>query len=183
MATIRPFLGCLGIGICLYAAGVSVADYQQVATGADPHRVTAQSLRDELQRTGLAVRFTDPKGLPVPSVTGVARHGSAVVGFEFQLFPSSDVATVRQVGLLDAEDFGWPRRDRSFFLDRWVRGVIANVAFAEYEQNVIEGPQQTFAEAHEAQLAEQRVQRALDDALFHSFPEDDPYAHALLRRP
>ncbi len=173
-------------GLILYmAAGLianAVAGSHRVATGGDPHSVSAQRLKSELAGTGLAIHYLQPAGEPVPSVTGVAHDGKALLGFEFQLYPSSDEATVSDVGKLRAKDLGWPRKYDGFLLHRLVRGVLGNVAFAEYKQGVIES-HYTVAEAHEVQLAHQHIVRALDNALFGSFPSNDPYAHALLAAP
>ncbi len=183
MSRLRRSGVVVSVMIFLLAVTAASGGYRKVATNSDPHCLTAQSLRLHLERSGLAIRFIRHVDEPVPSIVGVARRGSEVLGFEFQLFPSSDEATVSRVGRLEAADFSWPPRFHGFLLGRWVRGVIANVAFAEYERNVVEGPRQSVGEAHRAQLDEQELQRAVDDALFSSFPARDPFAHAVSGRP
>ena len=147
-------------------------------TGGDPYLVSAERLRSELAGSGAKIRFVAPRGGSIPSVVGVARDGGAVIGFEFQLYPSSDAATVAAAGELRAARFGWPHRYRGFRLKVEVRGVLGNVVYAEYERGAVERDS-TVREVRRRQLAHQRIMRALDDALFASFPADDPFAVAL----
>ncbi|HZO05581.1 MAG TPA: hypothetical protein VFB52_04280 [Solirubrobacterales bacterium] len=163
------------------------AEWQQVprvagdagVTGGDPYLVSAERLRSELAGSGAKIRFAASRGGAIPSVVGVARDGGAVIGFEFQLYPSSDVATVAAAGELRAARFGWPRRYRGFLLKVEVRGVLGNVVYTEYERGAVES-HSTVREVNRRQRARQRIMRALDDALFASYPEDDPFAVALL---
>jgi hypothetical protein len=108
--------------------------------------------------------------------------GAEPIGFEFRLYPSSDQATVRGLGKMRSTDFGWPKEHRGFIYEPQVRGVLANVAFAEYEWFDLHTHRSRVA-ALKSQRAEQRLMRALDDALFGSFPRKDPYVHAVLPTP
>ncbi|HZO05580.1 MAG TPA: hypothetical protein VFB52_04275 [Solirubrobacterales bacterium] len=178
----RKPLACLAAVVaCLFVVG-SVAAAEKVAIEGDPHVVSEQSLKDELMKTGVAIQFHTVESGEVPSVVGVARDGGAVVGFEFQLYPSSDEATAWDLGELPAAAFGWPPKYKDFLLKVEVRGVLGNVAFAEYERGVLES-QSTVKEVNERQRSKQRVARALDDALFGLFPSSDPYVHALATVP
>lgn len=181
-ATICAFLAVVCVGAALVAMAVARSD--RVASGGDPYKVSSQRLRRELALTGVKIRYLYPRSEPAHAVVGIARQGPAVIGFEFQLFPSSDEATVFDLGKLRAVDFGWPRQYRGVLLEHRTRGVLANVAFEEYEKLVLESHDRSSHNAAMAdQLAAQRVHRALDNALFNSFPARDPYARALSATP
>jgi hypothetical protein len=167
--------------VSLLAAFALGAD-GRVASGGDPYLVTAGRLRDELAAKGIEARFVRAPGT-VPALAGVATMaGAEPVGFEFRLYSSSDQATVRGLGRMRSTDFGWPEEHRGVIYEPQVRGVLGNVAFAEYEWFNLH-THRNRAAALKAQLAEQRLMRALDDALFGSFPGQDPYAHAVLPAP
>lgn len=173
----------LGLSLVVIAVGVlaalALAVDGRVASGGDPHRVTASRLRAELAAKGIEARFVQAPG-PVLALAGVAHMGEAEpVGFEFRLYPSSDQATARGLGKMRSTDFGWPKEQLGFIYESRVRGVLGNVAFAEYEWFDLDTHRSRSA-ALKSQLAEQRLLRALDDALFGSFPTNDPYAHAML---
>jgi len=152
------------------AVVLAVTGSSQVADG-DPHRVTVGQLRDRLERSGLQIRTIREPTRSIPTIVGVASAGHAAIGFEFQVFPASDVATVRKLGRLRSTDFGWPPARFNPLYRTWIRGVLGNVAYAQYE---IETDGQLLAES-----ARRRIVQMLDDALFSSFSPDDPYAHAL----
>lgn len=163
-------------------AAVAMAVDGRVASGGDPYRVTAGRLRGELAAMGIKARFVHARG-PVPALAGVADMGGAEpVGFEFRLYPSSDQTTVRDLGTMRSTDFGWPKEQLGFIYEPRIRGVLGNVAFAEYEWFDL-NTHRSRAAALRSQLAEQRLLRALDDALFGSFPAKDLYAHAVLPEP
>jgi len=63
-----------------------------------------------------------------------------------------------------------------------IRGVLANVAYAQYEiePRSASRTMQTYLRSEGIRRA---IRRALDDALFRAFPKDDPYAHALEAAP
>ncbi|HEX4463960.1 MAG TPA: hypothetical protein VH042_04890 [Solirubrobacterales bacterium] len=144
--------------------------------------MTSSRLRDELAAKGIEARFVQAPG-PVPAVAGVAKMGNAEpVGFEFRLYADSDQATVRGLGRMHSTDFGWPKEQLGVIYQPRVRGVLGNVAFAEYEWHKL-NTHGGRAAALRSQLAKQRLLRALDDALFGSFPTKDPYAHAVLPEP
>jgi hypothetical protein len=174
-----PALALIMVGV---AAAVALALDGRVASGGDPYRVTAGRLRDELAAKGVEARFVSAPGT-VPALAGVAKLGDAEpVGFEFRLYPGSDEATVAGLGRMRSTDFGWPREQLGFIYEPRIRGVLGNVAFAEYEWFDLH-THLSRAAALRSQLAEQRLLRALDDALFGSFPAGDPYAHAQLAAP
>lgn len=163
-------------------AAFAMAGDQRVATGGDPYRVTASKLRDELVARGVEARFVPAPG-GVETLAGVAKMpGAEPAGFEFRLYPSSDQATVRGLGRMRSTDFGWPREQLHFVFESRIRGVLGNVAFAEYEWFDLNTHRSRVA-AIESQLAEQRLLRAIDDALFASYPASDPYVHALSSSP
>jgi hypothetical protein len=167
--------------VCLLAAFALGAD-GRVASGGDLYLVTAGRLREELAAKGVEARFVRAPGT-VPALAGVARMAEAEpVGFEFRLYPSSDQATVRGLGKMASTKFGWPEEHRGVIYEPQVRGVLGNVAFAEYEWFDLD-THRSRAGALKSQLAEQRLLRALDDALFGSFPRQDPYVHAVLPTP
>lgn len=170
--------------VCIAVAAAALAGGDRVATGGDPYRVKAERLRSELAKTGLRIRYIHPHGEPTRTVAGVAEFGWAgPIGFEFQLYPSSDQATVRGVGKLRLADFGGPAK--IIFEPKVIRGVLGNVAFAEYE--IPDPGEEESAPSRKIglhrQLQVQRLNRSLDDALFNSFPAADPYANALSTTP
>ena len=181
MSVVRRLVCLAGVVACLVVVG-SVAAAEKVAVGGDPYVVSEQRLKDELIATGVAIQFHTVEFGEVPSVVGVASDGGAAIGFEFQIYPSSDEATAWDLGELPAAAFGWPPKYKDFLLQVEVRGVLGNVAFAEYERGAVESAS-TAKEVNERQRSEQRVVRALDDALFGSFPPADPYVHALANEP
>ncbi len=173
----------IAILACVAAASTATAhDGVRVASGGDPYRVSAAHLRHELTTSGIEIRFTHPRGEPVPAVTGVGSSGRASIGFEFQLYPSSDQASVRDLGRLRAPDFGWRRPHGLLAFEGWIRGVLGNVAYAQYEESLLES-HETQSAFLRKEAAEMRVLRALDNALFRSFPARDPYAQALSPKP
>lgn len=172
----------LGLAVLVGALAVvalAFARSGKVASEADPHHVPANRLRTELNRGGIQIRYVKPAHEPVPAVVGVASLAPAKgVGFEYQVFPDSDEATVAHLGKLKETDFGWPKAKLGVVFEPVVRGVLGNVAYAIYERHFL-AAQGTRKEAMRIQLATQRVLRTLDDALFESFPKGDPYANAL----
>lgn len=171
--------------IAAAAISISIASDSlpiRVSTGGDPYEVSAKRLRHELEATGIAIRFIPQKTIRlVESVVGVGRVGRAEIGFEFRLYPSSDRASVRQMGRLKARQFDWRDPRRISGMDVKLRGVLANVAYAQYS------PISEVRESTQAYLQldaqHRRVLRALDDALFGSFPRSDPYAYPLSATP
>jgi hypothetical protein len=158
------------------AAAISLAgEPMQVSTGGDPHRVTVQRLRMELGRSGLEIRPLRPSARAPHVVSGVAYNGPVEVGFEFQVFRSSSEATIRRLGRLRPRDFGWERPPATLYRT-WVRGVLANVAYGQYELERSRLPGGYLRN----DAARRRILRALDDALFRAFRPDDPYAHPLI---
>jgi hypothetical protein len=166
----------VAVVVAVFAVGaLAFASSRQVAFEGDPHHVSAGRLRDELKQGGVRVRYVKP----VPAVVGVASVAPARgIGFEYQVFPSSDETTVAQVGKLKEADFGWPKAKPGVVFEPVVRGVLGNVAYAIYERHFL-AEKGTRKEAMRLQLATQRVLKTLDDALFESFPDRDPYANAL----
>jgi hypothetical protein len=175
MRAVKPWTWIVSAAVVLLATGglalSATGDTTRVSSGGDPHHVTLRELRDRLERSGVAIR---PARHPAPSrstIAGVASAGRAMIGFEFQVFSSSDVATIRGLGRLRPPDFGWPPTRFDPLYRTWIRGVLSNVAYAQYE---IETDRQLGAEP-----ARRRIIRALDDALIGAFPADDPYVHAM----
>jgi hypothetical protein len=165
-------------------AALALADSQQVASGGDSYSVTAQRLRSELTNTGIELTFLHPPHEPTTAVVGVA--GSAPgerIGFEYQLYGSSDEATVENLGKLPPNVFGWRKPGHNQIFEPIVRGVLGNVAYAIYELGFIERPKDPRLEALERHWNPQRTLRALDNALFESFPPGDPYANPLSANP
>lgn len=151
----------------------------QVATSGDPYAVTPKRLKRELREDGIDVRFIHTKRVAhAKSVAGVGSLGRAGIGFEFQLYPSSDQASVRRLGQLSRRRFGRIGQRPISGIDVKLRGVLANVAYAQY-QPYWEGNSESRRAFLRFDAQYRRVLRALDDALFASFPRDDPYAHAL----
>ncbi len=172
-------LFCLlgAVAVCGTAiAGWRPADTVVAAHG-DPHTITEQRLMHELAASGLRVRYIESHRA-VSAVAGVARAGTAKLGFEFQLFPRSDEATVGGVGRLRPADFGWPKAGGLFGFERQIRGVLANVAYAQYEEFPVEGHETRNAYLRK-EADRRRIVRGLDDALFASLPSRDPYAHSI----
>jgi hypothetical protein len=158
---------------------------QKVATGTDPYHVTEKRLRAELEKAGVPLRYVHPRNERVPTVSGAVKGNSSHrIGFEYQIFPSGDQATVAYLGRLRTSDFGWPKERLGITLEPKVRGVLGNVAFAEYEWlSHWDHRHYTHKAALRSQLVLQHISRALDDALFNSFPPEDPYANALSTTP
>jgi hypothetical protein len=175
--------------LCLAGVGVAVAlggGAPAVASGGDPNVVTTTQLKEGLAKIGAKIRYVDARE-PVPALVGLASKEPTVpIGFEYQVFPSSDQATVAHLGKLSAQTFGWRKPTSGIIFEPLVRGVLGNVAYAVYEDNEHDRhrrPHETAAEAHRFQLAAQAIRRGLDDALFDAFPADDPYANALSPTP
>lgn len=175
----------LPLAVIVMAALVAVAvgDTHRSASDGDPYRVTPLRLIRELDKAqGVDVRFTKPSGEPVRTIAGVGSSGGVAIAFEFQLYPTSDEATVEQLGRLKPRDFGWTG-------GRWVeweprlRGVLANVAYAQYERrHIYVENHETVSEYLHDDASRRRVQRALDDALFDVFPASDSFAHPAPQR-
>lgn len=169
----------LALALLVVAATAALGSIARVASDGDPYRVSVHRLRSELAATGLDIRYIHPAREKGVAVTGVANYGAGgPIGFEYQIFPGSDVATVRQLGNLKAADFGWKEKIPIVFTEHQIRGVLGNVAFAEYEDARTSEPRVSRQRGLRIQLQRQRTTRALDDALFRSFPPSDPYAHA-----
>ena len=184
----RPAVIAL-VGVCaacllmVIATAFASGGGTQVAFEGDPFVVTPTQLKSGLSKAGLKVRYVKGAAGPATEVAGVAHLQDHLIGFEFQLFPASDEATVRYVGRLQAPDFGWPKNIyHGMKFKTWVRGVLGNVAFAEYERSPLR-KHFTPAEARRSQLTYQSLRRRVDDALFRSFPENDPYVHATAVKP
>jgi hypothetical protein len=169
------------VGACVCTS--ALAGSARVATAGDRHVVTAERLRSELRKANIEIRYTHPMSEPTAAVVGAARAAPAgAIGFEYQLFSSSALATIRYAGKLRPKDFGWPRSKLGVVFEPIVRGVLGNVAYAIYERHFLR-QEGTREEATEVQLSVQRTVRAMDDALFKSFPPRDPYANALSTGP
>lgn len=172
-------LFCAAFTCALVAAMAIAGGGQRVATGVDTYRVTGKHLRKSLRKSSINIHFIQQENEPLPTVSGIGTSGEAELGFEFQIYPSSREATIAALGTLRPRDFGWSvigSRERWL---RRIRGVLANVAYAQYEVEV-ERPRETARAYLRREAAHRRVLRALDDALFASFPVDDPYAYALV---
>jgi hypothetical protein len=186
METIRTFRWIAGFAVLAVAAtgALAVASSQQVASGGDSYSITAQRLRSKLTNTGIELTFLHPPNEPTTAVVGVA--GSAPgeqIGFEYQLYPSSDEAKVANLGKLPPRVFGWRKPSHNQIFEPIVRGVLGNVAYAIYELWSIERRKAPRLEALERHWNPQRTLRALDNALFESFPSGDPYANPLSATP
>jgi len=176
--------GVVAVAIVIAVGAVAIASNQRVASGGDRYRVSARRLRSELAKTGLDVRYVHPRHEPTSAVVGVARSLPAnPFGFEYQLYRSSDEASVSALGKLKAGAFGWPKPHLGVIFEPVVRGVLGNVAYAIYERSFLREKEGSRAKAWEVQLTVQRTQRELDDALFNTFPPRDPYANALSNNP
>jgi hypothetical protein len=113
-----------------------------------------------LKQGGVRVRYVKPVHEPVPAVVGVASVAPARgIGFEYQVFPSSDETTVAQLGKLKEADFGWPKAKPGVVFEPVVRGVLGNIAYAIYERHFL-AEKGTRKEAMRLQLATQRVLRS-----------------------
>lgn len=167
-----PALAC----VLASAAAAMAGGSDRASTGGDPHRVTVQRLQAELGRSGLAIRPVRPSLRTPRVVSGVASDGAVEVGFEFHVFRSSDEATVRRLGRPRPRDFGWTTRPGVTPVRTRIRGVLANVAYAQYE---LEGRRLPGGHVRN-DAARRRLIRGLDDALFRAFPPDDPYAQPLI---
>jgi hypothetical protein len=145
----------------------------------DPYVLTAGKLRRHLSQTGIHIRFVPaPKG----TLRGVASVGPEFIGFEYELFPSARMATTHGLRRVKARDFGWSERPQGASERVRIRGVLSNVAFAEYEK--LPPPSHRPRRSHFPDLRdEQTLLRTLDNALFSSFPPDDAYVHPLLNSP
>jgi hypothetical protein len=182
METIRTFGWIVGFAILAVAAtgALALASSQQVASGGDTYSVTAPRLRSELTKTGIELTFLHPPNEPTTAVVGAA--GSAPgerIGFEYQLYGGSGEATVENLGKLPPNVFGWHKPGPNEIFEPIVRGVLGNVAYAIYELGFIERQKSPRLEALERHWNPQRTLRALDNALFTSFPSRDPYANPL----
>jgi hypothetical protein len=83
--------------------------------------------------TGIEIRFIQPTHEPVRTVAGVGGSGRSSIAFEFQLFPTSEQAKVEDLGNLKPREFGWSAAPLFVDWEPRIRGVLANVAYAEYE--------------------------------------------------
>jgi hypothetical protein len=148
----------------------------------DPYVLTVGRLRNHLSQTGIHIRFSSVRGESVPTLRGVASVGPELVGFEYQLFPSARLASTRNLREVQAEDFGWRERPGLASERPWIRGILSNVAFAEYEKLPL--PSHRSRRSHFPDLVDrQRILRGLDDALFSAFPAGDAYVHPRLKSP
>jgi hypothetical protein len=148
----------------------------------DPYVLIAGHLRNHLNQTGIHIRFSSVRGEAIPTLRGVASVGPELVGFEYQLFPSARVASTRNLRHVQAEDFGWQERPGRASERPRIRGILSNVAFAEYEKLPL--PSHRPRRSHFPDLIDrQRVLRGLDNALFSAFPARDAYVHPRLKRP
>lgn len=169
-------VGTALVGVVLASTGTAALSRSEpVAVGGDAYVVDPDQLRTELRRTGLEINYSEPLGNETSAVIGTASKGGVEVGFEFRLYPTSDSATIAGLGRLGPNVFGW--RPSPLYSER-IRGVLANVAYAQYEHTPV-GSERSVARYLKRSAALRHVQRSLDDALFGAFPEDDPYAHAL----
>jgi hypothetical protein len=168
---LRSLLSTLVV-CCGVTTGIAVAQSsERVATGGDPYLVTPDRLQQELAAAGVQIEYARP-ARSRSTVSGVASLGHASVGFEFQIFPGSDGATVRGLGKLGLRHFDWRRPRGLFDLRKSIRGVLANVAYAQYELELLEAhdPPGTYLRRDRQR---RRLRRALDDALFNAFPSND----------
>ena len=136
METVRTLRWTAALAVVAIAAtgALALASSQQVASGGDSYRVTPQRLRSELTKTGIELTFLHPPSEPTTAVVGVV--GSAPgerIGFEYQLYQSSEEATVEGLGKLPPATFGWPKPSLGEAFEPIVRGVLGNVAYAIYE--------------------------------------------------
>jgi hypothetical protein len=164
--------------VVLVLAGAGAATSSRVESGAvggDPSVVHRDQLREELDRIGLDIEYAAQRQDTAPAIVGTASERGVQLGFEFQIYPTSSSATIAQLGRLAPRVFGW--RPSPYYSSQ-IRGVLANVAYAQYERTPV-GSERSVALYLERSAALRRIQRSLDDALFGAFPEDDPYAHAL----
>jgi hypothetical protein len=171
----------------LVVAVASGGGKPDVATGGDPNTVSTAQLEAGLAKIGVKIQYVDASE-PVPAVVGLASVSPASpVGFEYQVFPSSDQATVADLGKLPPHTFGWKKPRASFYYEPTIRGVLGNVAYAIYEDpeevDVEPSAKMLSAGVRGYQLAAQKVSRGLDDALFDAFPANDPYVNALSPTP
>jgi hypothetical protein len=179
----RRAVWIIGLGVAAVAVAVYVASRDRGSWPGGP-RVTAVKLRRELERSGLAIRWR--RGRRGDGVSGVVagvasgdgrgRAGFGRVGFEFTI-ANGDHA---EGGLLGRAGFPTkyripdnpcPRSPCKFVPPRWLperRGVLGNVEYGVYHLN---------DESDELTI------NALDDALFASFPLDDPRAYPVLSKP
>jgi hypothetical protein len=112
----------------------------------------------------------------------VASVGPELVGFEYQLFPSARAASTRDLRKVRAEDFGWRERPGRASERPTIRGILSNVAFAEYEK--LPRPSRRTRRSHFPDLIDrQRMFRELDNALFSAFPVRDAYVHPRSKSP
>jgi hypothetical protein len=186
METIRTlrWTAVLAVVAIAVTAALAVASSQQVASGGDSYSITAQRLRSELTNTGIELTFLHPPNEPTAAVVGVA--GSAPgerIGFEYQLYRSSEEATVENLGKLPPNVFGWRKPGHNQIFEPIVRGVLGNVAYAIYELEFIERRKAPRLEVLERHWNPERTLRGLDNALFGSFPPGDPYANPLSATP
>jgi hypothetical protein len=173
-------VGALLVGLALTSTGVAVSSRSEpVAAGGDPYVVHPDRLRAELGQTGLDISYSGQNGKDMPAVIGTASQGDVEVGFEFRVYPTSNSATISGLGRLQPRIFGW---NPSPLYSMRIRGVLANVAYAQYEL-VSLGAERSVAVYLARSAAHRHVQRSLDNALLRVFPKDDPYVHALESTP
>jgi hypothetical protein len=163
------------------AAAVAVMALRDDGSWPGGPRVTATQLRRNLARSGLTISWR--RGRLGDGVTGVvagvaSRGGRERVGFEFVL-AAGDRA---EGGLLGRAGFPTdyavpdnpcPRSPCRFAGPRWFperRGVLGNVEYGVYHDETRDD-------------GDALTVNALDDALFASFPPDDPRAFPVLSKP
>lgn len=142
--------------------------------GGSVDRVSTKQLRSELEQAKVSIQ--PGSDTSASTVSGVASQGRAAIGFEFRVYPSSDEATVRGLGNLSLGDLGYPSPN-GVTVKKVIRGVLGNVAYAQYRVERDWKTERAYLEENESR---REVIRELDDALFRSFPPDNPYAQPLL---
>lgn len=178
--TLVSLIACFGV---TWLSGCSSSSNSTASQGRyDPYVLTAGRLRNYLNQTDIHIRFSSVQGEAVPTLRGVASVGPELVGFEYQLFPSVRAASTRNLRKVQAEDFGWRERPGRASERPWIRGILSNVAFAEYEKLPL--PPRRPRRSHFPDLVDrQRMFRELDNALFSAFPAHDAYVRPRLKSP
>jgi hypothetical protein len=153
-------VGLLATGaLLLYAA---IHDGGELAAG---KRVTEAELRRSLAASGLTIEWREARGGDGAEavLAGVASdRGRNAVGFEFVL-SSDEHADVDQLGRVEFRNAS----------EREVRGILSNVAYANYP--LLDRRGETVEAA--------RTIYRLDDALFRVFPPDDAVAYPVRSSP
>jgi hypothetical protein len=176
--TRRGYLVAVAMAAAVAAVWLVVRDPEPA-----PRGTTAERVRQELDRTGLRIRYREGStGDGVDAVVAGfvpirGSRGRGGVGFEFVLRngerpDSGDLGRAfplrrdPDTGAPAELHFGTPRQFSPF-----PRGVVGNVAYANYFYGL--NPRRD----------EERITARLDDALFAAFPPDDAEAHPILDRP